>query len=69
MRWPIAVALLMLTRPDGEPIWIVPDQVVSVTRAVPRERSAGAASDIQTLSGLFGVREEPAEIVRRLRDK
>lgn len=62
----LLAALIQLTRPDGHPIWLSPAQIVSVTRAVPLERPQGAATDVQTLSGLYGVREDPAEVVRRL---
>lgn len=58
--------MLQLTRPDGQPIWVAPAQVVSVTAAVAGEADHNAHTRVLTLSGPTWVREAAADVVHRL---
>lgn len=61
--WWLLFAVILLTRPDGGPIWIVDNQVVAVLAA----KGVGAASTmIATLGGPFFVREAPEEVAAKL---
>ncbi len=63
----LLLVLVQLTGSNGDPIWLAPAQVVSVSPTAPLERHDGRVTQVQTLSGLYGVREAPAEVVRRLK--
>ena len=58
------LAFVMLTEPDGAPVWINKDQVVSIRRSVKGE-SPGATA-VTTLQGTLYVREMPADAARML---
>jgi len=62
----LLLGLVQLTRPDGEPIWLAPAQIVSITSAIPQEHDRGVRTRVLTLSGPVWVREEPSDVVRRL---
>jgi hypothetical protein len=55
--------LVSLTRPDGSSVWVNPDMVVSVARAVPGIYQRGAVTEIILLSEKLPVVEAPEDVV------
>lgn len=59
--------LVKLTRLDGEPVWINPDQVCAVTAPVADDALKGAHAHIRLTNGSEYVTESPALAVEQLR--
>ena len=56
----ILFALLLLTKPDGGPIWFAKEQIVAITRGI----GGATTTAIITLNGTFYVKETPKIAVK-----
>lgn len=62
-KWLLLFGVILLTKPDGGPVWIVVEQVAGVL-SVKHVGATDAA--IVTLGGTFYVREPPEEVAAKL---
>lgn len=61
--------LVLLTRPDGSPVWVHPEAALRVESALGTDKGAEvpkAKSKVSGHSGVFWVKETPEEVVRLL---
>jgi hypothetical protein len=63
----LLVVFILLHQANGNPVYIVPGQVVSVGRLI----GAGGATEnlVVTISGNIWVKESPEEVVKKLEGK
>jgi hypothetical protein len=63
----LLIGFLIFTGTEGQRIWIVPSQIVSVQEPVaPYGYAMNCKAIITTLSNTFCVTEQPADIVQQL---
>lgn len=60
------LAFVLLTKPDGSPIWVNPAEVLTVQQAHRPDWPAACRSAIKLSEGAICVREEPADVIERL---
>jgi uncharacterized protein YlzI (FlbEa/FlbD family) len=67
MRGLIVFALLILTRPDGQPIWISKDAIALLTRGTHVTCPLPNSSHVQLTSGQsLCVRNSPEDIIKQI---
>jgi uncharacterized protein YlzI (FlbEa/FlbD family) len=65
-RLALILALILLTRTDGSPLYIAAEQVIAISPA-PTVAVHQTAQSAVTVTGMtFYVREAPAEIVKKI---
>jgi len=57
----ILFALLLLTKPDGGPIWFAKEQIVVITSGI----GGATITEIITSNGRFYVKESPEIVVKK----
>ena len=57
----ILFALLLLTKPDGGPIWFAKEQIVAITSGI----GGATTTAVITLNGTFYVKETPEIAVKK----
>jgi len=62
-RW-LLVGLVLLTRPDGKPLWIVDTNIVAIGQAIGGPPQANA--EVFTGAGTYWVRETPFAVAKKL---
>jgi hypothetical protein len=62
----IACLLVLLTAPDGSPLWIVEDNVTAIGEVPQGSAAPQAHAAIFTMGGIFYVRETPAEAAKAI---
>lgn len=60
------IVLVLLTSPNGKPIWVVPSQVSAVLPAPDGLCAKGGHTQIAMSGAGLCVREEASEVVRKL---
>ena len=66
MRQWLLIGFIALTGLQGQRVWLVPAQVVSVREPVADEYPHACKAVVATLSNSFCVLEQPLDIVQKL---
>lgn len=68
MKIIIATVFVLLTRVDGLPVYVVPDNITEVTTPYAGSCSTKAKAFVRTFSSTYCVLETPEDVVKKFRD-